>query len=154
MAAEPEPTEPLTLALLVGGGAGVGKTSVLRRFLENRFNPASAPTAGVEFLSAPLPPLGSGAHPARLVVCRIVSSEGFASKISVASSSASGVFPTTSACMGKAPTSSLLLLNASVFDRKMALTKWCSACSCAPSTLYLRSATLPSSPIASTVMVG
>ncbi len=69
MAAEPEPTEPLTLALLVGGGAGVGKTSVLRRFLENRFNPASAPTAGVEFLSAPLPPLGSGAHPARLVVC-------------------------------------------------------------------------------------
>ncbi|KAL1527684.1 hypothetical protein AB1Y20_009070 [Prymnesium parvum] len=59
-----------TLFVLLGGGPGVGKTAVVRRFLENRFVPSRQPTIGTDVTSVPLPPLASlEAQPALLVLC-------------------------------------------------------------------------------------
>ena len=68
MAQQPD---EVTLFVLLGGGGGVGKTSVVRRFLENRFIPSRRPTIGTDLISLALPPLAGvdGARPAVLLLC-------------------------------------------------------------------------------------
>nr|XP_041577388.1 ras-related protein Rab-18-B isoform X1 [Taeniopygia guttata] len=43
------PSSELTLKLLLVGDSGVGKSSLLRRFMDGAFDPRLTPTVGVDF---------------------------------------------------------------------------------------------------------
>ena len=65
--ADAMPDSEVTLALVVGGAQGVGKTEVVRNFVGSS---ASAQLSDdTTFFSVPLPPLGSSGIGAQLVLC-------------------------------------------------------------------------------------
>jgi len=64
MEAPPSSSGEASISVLLAGGAAVGKSSIARRLLVNKFSAAYTPTTGVDMLCVPLPQLPGGGRSA------------------------------------------------------------------------------------------